>query len=194
MRQYFYSLLTLAVLGACATQQEKQTVRLCNDSGCHEVPKSTATFVPDPVSTPVQDRRMEALTALAERDPRAAYDLGLRLYRGDGVPRNPYQALTWMRSAGERGDVNAQLALGRFYLVGLEEMGSDPAEAESWLSLAAAKGNAEAKRLLAQASAAKKSEAAQRRLEESNKRQWQAMWASGYQYRTYWYGNNWMFY
>ncbi|HTH94680.1 MAG TPA: sel1 repeat family protein [Rhodocyclaceae bacterium] len=194
MKRHFCCLLASVALMACATQQDKQTVRLCTDSGCYDAPKSTATFVPDPVSTPAQDKRMDALTALAERDPRAAYDLGLRLYRGDGVPRNTYQALTWMRSAAERGYVDAQLALGRFYLVGLEEMGSDPAEAESWLGLAAAKGNAEAKRLLVQASAAKKNEAAQRRLEESNKRQWQAMWASGYQYRTYWYGSSWVFY
>ena len=38
----------------------------------------------------------------------------------------------------------AAQALGRFYLVGLEEMGADPGEAERWLMMAADKGDKEA--------------------------------------------------
>ena len=48
--------------------------------------------------------------------------------------------------------MQAQLAVGRFYLMGLEEIGSDPAEAEKWLSTAAGRGNKEAKQLRTQAS------------------------------------------
>lgn len=182
------------MLSACASSPEQKTVRVCQDGGCFDAPRSASTFVAEPTSTPAQDRKLEALRVLAERDPRAAFDLGLRLYRGDGVARDPYQALTWMRSAAERGNTDAQLALGRFYLAGLAEMGSDPAEAETWLSLAAARGNAEAKRLLPQATAAKKSEADGYRVRERDKNQWHGLWGGGYAYKSYWRDSGWQFY
>ncbi|HHT8990295.1 TPA: tetratricopeptide repeat protein, partial [Burkholderia cenocepacia] len=84
----------------------------------------------------------------AKTQPKAAYDLGLRYFRGDGVRQDSYQALKWMREAAERGDLNAQKALGSFYLFGLEEMGSDAREAEKWLSIAAGRGDKESKKLL----------------------------------------------
>ncbi|MCK5437659.1 MAG: sel1 repeat family protein, partial [Desulfobulbaceae bacterium] len=87
--------------------------------------------------------RIPALEALAQQDPRAAYDLGLRFFRGDGVRQDSYQAIQWMRNAAERGDIDAQKALGRLYLTGLEEMGSDPQEAEKWLRIAAGRGDKE---------------------------------------------------
>jgi TPR repeat protein len=111
--------------------------------------------MPSP-STP-RRRRLRRRTAgrqanrAGEKDPRAAYDLGLRYFRGDGVRQDSYQALKWMRDAAERGYLKAQTAVGRLYLMGLEEMGSDPAEAEKWLSIAAGRGDKEAKTLLAQA-------------------------------------------
>jgi hypothetical protein len=58
----------------------------------------------------------------------------MRLLRGDGVERNSYQAIEWMRKAGDGGHLPAQVALGRMYLTGVEEMGADPAEAEAWLA------------------------------------------------------------
>jgi TPR repeat protein len=131
-------------------------VRICDDKGCSDRPRNSASFDATRDDNPEQTRRIAALTDLANKDPRAAYDLGLRYFRGDGVPQNSYQALQWMRSAGERGHPQAQLALGRLYLSGVQEMGSDPAEAERWLSLAAARGDKEATKLLAEASAAKK--------------------------------------
>ena len=54
-----------------------------------------------------------ALEAMAAKDPRAAYDLGLRFFRGDGVKKDSYLAIKWMRDAGERGDFKAAQALGR---------------------------------------------------------------------------------
>lgn len=154
--------LAVAALAGCANQTPAEqitrapTVRLCTAGNqCSEQPRSIATFQGEPVNAE-SERRMAALTALAERDPKAAYDLGLRLLRGDGVERNSYQAIEWMRKAGDRGHGTAQFELGRMYLVGFEEMGPDPAEAEAWLSRAAAKGNKEAARLLPQAQAAKR--------------------------------------
>jgi TPR repeat protein len=137
------------------------------------------------------DGRMAALEAAAERQPRAAYDLALRYFRGDGVRRDSYKALTWMRAAAEKGDLNAQKALGRLYLTGLEEMGPDPREAQTWLSLAASRGDRESKRLLA------KAEAARRSAEEENKvlSRWRPevynMWQSGYVYYGSWNGRAW---
>lgn len=184
----------LFVLSACAASPDQQTVRVCKDGSCQDVPRSASTFVPESVSTPAQDQKLESLRVLAERDPRAAFDLGLRLYRGDGVARDPHQALSWMRSAGERGNLDAQLALGGFYLAGLAEMGPDPAEAEIWLNLAAVRGSAEAKRLLPQAAAAKRAEREGYRVREHNKNQWHGLWGGGYAYKSYWRDSGWLFY
>jgi len=142
---------------------------------------------------PVAEQRLLQLTEVARDDPRAAYDLGLRYFRGDGVRQDSYQALKWMRDAGERGVVPAQLALGRFYLMGLEEMGPDPAEAETWLSMAAAKGNKEARRLLPQAQAAKKDEKSAYEWREANRKNWYGGWYGTYSYYWYWGPNGWKY-
>ncbi|GAA3985094.1 tetratricopeptide repeat protein [Comamonas faecalis] len=163
MRLVFTSLsLAAAALAGCANQTPAEqmnrapTVRLCTGGGqCSDQPRDIATFQGEPVDAE-SERRMASLTALAERDPKAAYDLSLRLLRGDGVERNTYQAIEWMRKAGDRGNGAAQFELGRMYLVGVEEMGPDPAEAETWLARAAAQGNKEAARLLPEAQAAKR--------------------------------------
>ncbi|WP_205624888.1 tetratricopeptide repeat protein [Geminicoccus roseus] len=120
-------------------------------SGCAEQPRDLTTFDPsEAVPDRDPDGRIAALEELAATDPSAAYDLALRLFRGDGFPRDSYKALQWMRRAAERGDVRAQLALGRVYMGGLEEMGPDLKEADTWLSLAAAAGDPEAKELQAE--------------------------------------------
>jgi TPR repeat protein len=98
-----------------------------------------------------------------------------------------------MRDAAKRGDLQAQLAVGRFYLMGLEEMGADPAEAEKWLSIAAGRGNAEAKNLLAQASAAKQNEQTLYQWRERHRTAWYGWWASGYAYYGYWGPNGWYY-
>lgn len=114
--------------------------------------------------------------------PEAQYNLALMLFRGDGVPRQPYQALQWMRRAAENGVLPAQKAVGRLYMTGLEEMGQDLAEAQTWLSLAAGRGDAEARRWLAQVEPAL---GAQRQANQAFQQQlalqWaqtQALWAS----------------
>ena len=71
-------------------------------------------------------------------------------FRGDGVSRRSYEALQWMRRSAQNGFLPAQKAVGRLYMTGLEEMGQDLAEARSWLSLAASRGDAEARRWLPQ--------------------------------------------
>lgn len=171
------SLLCAALLG-CAQSPASQlsprsdTVRICQQgSACVDQHRSVSTFQGAPVDAEAE-RRMAALTQLAENDPKAAYDLGMRLLRGDGVERNSYQGLEWLRKAGDRGHVPAQAALGKLYLMGLEEMGSDPAEAEAWLGRAAARGDRESQRLLPEAQAAKKDEQRLYRWREAYRTTW----------------------
>ena len=193
-----YSFVAALVLAACAqapsAPDPTATIRICDQSGCSDRPRNSTTFDATRDDNPEQTRRIAALTDLANKDARAAYDLGLRYFRGDGVPQNSYQALQWMRSAGERGHPQAQLALGRFYLMGLEEMGSDPAEAEKWLSLAANRGDKEAAQLLADATAARKKNQEEYRLWTTRYRHvWYGYWANGYPYYWIWGPGGWRY-
>ncbi|MDO9251881.1 tetratricopeptide repeat protein [Hydrogenophaga sp.] len=182
----------LLASSAVFAQDAVPTVRICDSSGCSDRPRDSATFQPE-ATDPVAEQRLLQLTEIARDDPRAAYDLGLRYFRGDGVPKDSYLAIKWMREAGERGVVPAQLALGRFYLMGLEEMGPDPAEAESWLSMAAAKGNKEAQKLLPQARAAKKDEKRAYEWREAQHKTWYGGWNGAYPYYGYWGPNGWKY-
>ncbi len=185
-RSLLLGLLVPSLIAAAAAQNAPPTIRICDDTGCSERPRNSASFDPAASSDPEGDRRLVALAAMAEQDPRAAYDLGLRHFRGDGVRQDSYQAIRWMRSAGERGDARAQLALGRFYLMGLQEMGADPIEAERWLGLAASGGDAEARELLEQARSARRDERAYHRWREAHRHAWHGWWARGYPYHWYW--------
>ena len=182
--RYFATVLALA-LAACAQTAapappgQSALIRICDGQGC---------------SNPEEARQLIALTAMAERDPRAAYDLGLRFFRGDGVTQNSYQAIEWMRRAGERGNLKAQAALGRFYLMGLEEMGSDPQEAEKWLSMAAGRGDKQSAKLLREASAAKQQNQADYQHWVNLRRAgWYGYWQTGYVYYSTWGPSGWYY-
>ena len=184
-------LFCLFFVTACAHQEpQKEAIRVCDASGCADRPHDYASFQPAPIDP---DNKFAALEALALQDPRAAYDLALRYFRGDGVPQNTYQSIKWMREAGEKGILPAQMALGRVYLTGLQEMGSDPGEAEKWLSITVNRGDTEAGPLLQQAQMAKQSEQAQYKLIN----QWRSVfynnWYSGYRYQSYWQNGGWRF-
>jgi TPR repeat protein len=189
-------LLCSLLVGSSALAQVNPagTVRICDSSGCSDRPANSSTFDPNAGGDPAAEARIASLEALAAKDPRAAYDLGLRYFRGDGIPKNTFLALKWMREAGERGDFKAQQALGRFYLMGVEEMGADPGEAERWLMMAADKGDKEAKKLLTQAREAKKNEQQKYEWREADRKSWYGGWYSGYGYRSYWRGGAWYFY
>lgn len=87
---------TAFTLISCAAQspesqlQRKDRVRVCHQDSCAEQDASKVTFEAQPVDAE-SARRLQALTELAEQDPRAAHDLSLRLFRGDGVQRDSYQ-------------------------------------------------------------------------------------------------------
>lgn len=195
IRPVLLSVFCLSLFG-CSMQPEKpKTVRICDESGCFDRPADYASFDPTaPTPGDELDRNIPQLEALANKDPQAAYDLGLRFFRGDGVRQDSYQSIKWMRNAAERGNLDAQKALGRLYLTGLEEMGADPREAHKWLTIAASRGDAEAKKLLREATVARKSEEAY----SLWLTRWQPVfyryWHSGYPYRYYWHNRGWRYY
>ncbi len=189
----------LTLIQGCATtttssSPENKSVVICNDDGCSE--RSADYAAPEKPKTLEEieaEKRLAALEVKAKTDPRAAYDLGLRYFRGDGVRQNSYKALQWMRDAGERGDLEAQKALGRFYLTGLEEMGADPQEAEKWLMIAAGRGDKESEKLLKEASAAKQSRQAWSHWRSHWRPIFYRYWHHDYPYRYYWRRGYWVY-
>ncbi|MFT3666358.1 tetratricopeptide repeat protein [Piscinibacter sp.] len=182
------------LLTACvqAPTQPPATVRICDDKGCSDRPRDSAGFDPAHDDKPEETRRLAALADIAAKDPRAAFDLGMRFLRGDGVRQDSHQAIRWLRQAGERGELRAQAALGRIYLSGLQEMGSDPAEAERWLSIAAERGDKESARLLPEATQARKSEQARYRVREERRKD--VAWYGLYPYYWVWRADRWFLY
>lgn len=181
------------LLCACATPPPYTDYDMvCDSSGCSERPMNIEPYQDQSASTMTPEQHQAAaLIAMAEDDPRAAYDLALRYFRGDGIKRNSYQAIQWMRSAAERGNLDAQKALGRLYLTGLEEMGPDFREAEKWLSLAAGAGDKESEELLAEASRFKHTERQYYRWSNRWRPTFQRNWYSNYPYRYQWRNNRW---
>ena len=195
MNRFFKAFGVLLVMASAPVlaQSGADTVRICDASGCSDRPRNSATFDTNTGVDLEAEKRIKALEAVVAKDPRAAYDLGLRFFRGDGVKQDSYSALKWMRDAGERGELRAQLAVGRFYLMGLEEMGSDPAEAEKWLSMAAGRGDKEAKQLLSKAQALKADDRRYYEWRQQNRKAWYGWWTSGYTYYTYWGPSGWYY-
>jgi len=187
----FWLLVMALLAGLGQAQTAGETIRICDVSGCTERARGSSAFNPNASTNLDADRRLAALVAMAEKDPRAGFDLGLRYFRGDGVAQNTHQSLEWMRSAGERGDLRAQSALGRFYLAGVEEMGSDPIEAERWLALAAGRGDKEASQLLKEATAAKKRGRDAYLVREDSRKNWVAGWYTAYPYHWTWRPSGW---
>lgn len=194
MRQLYLAFFLAVVLAGCQSEPQKDTMRVCDSTGCSDRPTDSASYDPSTaVPDDDPDGRVAALEELARQDPRAAYDLGLRFFRGDGVRQDSYRALQWMRDAAERGDLNAQKAVGRLYLTGLEEMGSDPREAEKWLTIAAGRGDKEAAKLLKEATAARMNEDAWYRWRSHWQPVFYRYWYSGYPYNWYWRHGSWYY-
>ena len=156
-----FATITLAVVlvGCVQTSPQKDTIRIHDSSGYSVKPKDSQTYDPAAaVPDPDPDGTIAMLEKVAREDPRAAYDLSLRLFRGDGIRSDSYKALQWMRDSAERGNVQAAKALGGLYLTGLEEMGADYREAEKWLTIASNEGDKEAQEMLAEAARLRKNE------------------------------------
>jgi TPR repeat protein len=75
-------------------------------------------------------------------DPKVQYELGMSQLTGQGgEPRNPEQAIEWLRKAAMRGHTDAQVQLGICAKQGVG-VPSDPAQALAWFRRAAEQGNA----------------------------------------------------
>lgn len=184
----------LALAACTQTGGEPRSVRVCNADGCFE--RAPDVAAPEPAA-PGADRdpegRVAALRALARENPAAAHDLGMRYFRGDGVRQDSYQALQWMRDAAERGDLEAQKALGRLYLTGLEEMGSDPREARRWLALAAERGDRDSEALLAEAEEALERERGRAERQQRWRSRVRGYWYRDAPYQGHWRGGGWRY-
>ncbi len=88
------------------------------------------------------------LTPLAEQgNAEAQFILGKMYLKGEGVIKDPSQAIKWFRASGAQGDANAQFFLGSFYLLPHRNI----AEGAKWLRLSAEQGNQDAQWLLGKA-------------------------------------------
>ncbi|MFC0397179.1 tetratricopeptide repeat protein [Paraburkholderia rhizosphaerae] len=186
--------LLLCVAACTPALSVSDTVVICDERGCaRSATKEQSRDAQIERAPAAEDARIGALSKRAMSEPKAAYDLGLRYLRGDGVRQDSYQALAWMRDAATRGDLHAQKALGSFYLFGFEEMGADPREAEKWLSIAASRGDDEAQTLLQQARAAKELDQNDYRARTAWRDVNYRNWYSGYPYLGTWRQNAWYY-
>ena len=192
-RTLFLWLFSFSFFYGCAQNPSQQeTTQVCDSTDCIDRPIDDSSDNPDTAgSSNDSEGQIHGLEDLARQDPRAAYDLGLKYFRGDGVRQDSYLALQWMREAAERGNLGAQKAIGRMYLTGLEEMGPDPREAEKWLKITVARGDKEAAKLLKEAQTARKDE--QQYFLWRN--QWRTVfynaWSTGYRYHWHWRSGRW---
>ena len=82
-------------------------------------------------------------TRAAQGEAEAQNNLGLRYYKGQGVPQDDAEALKWFRLAAAQGNASAQTSLGVMYSQG-NGVPQDYAAALKWYRLAAAQGDAKA--------------------------------------------------
>src|SRR6266403_2150775 len=69
--------------------------------------------------TKADQRPIEQVKAKAEAgDAESQVELGLCYGKGEGVPKDPVEAVKWFRKAAEQNLAKAQLNLGLFYLNG----------------------------------------------------------------------------
>jgi hypothetical protein len=83
------------------------------------------------------------LEAARAGDAGAQFRLGLRYYRGEGVPPDRAEARVWLRKAAGQGRPQAQTLLGAMCFFG-QGGPRDLVEAARWFRLAAAQGDASA--------------------------------------------------
>jgi uncharacterized protein len=74
-----------------------------------------------------------------EGDAEAQYNLGRMYARGEGVPKDPAEAVKWYRKAADQGQASAQINLGKMYANG-EGVPKDASEAVKWYRKAAEQG------------------------------------------------------
>ena len=100
---------------------------------------------PHRASTPVVAAKMsieELRSDGGKGNVAAQFDLGRRYAEGDGVARDPVEAVKWFRQAAGQGHAGAQVKLGWAYAAG-EGVAKDPVEAVKWFRKATDQGEAD---------------------------------------------------
>jgi localization factor PodJL len=97
--------------------------------------RSWSEMLPAPMAT------KPLLAGIAERNPAAAYEIGMRYVEGRGVPSDIALAAVWFARAAEGGLALAQFRLGSMYEKGLG-VKRNPSEARRLYFAAAAQGHA----------------------------------------------------
>lgn len=88
------------------------------------------------------------LTPLAEKgNADAQLILGKMYLKGQGVLKDPDQAIKWFKASATQGNADAQFFLGSMYLLPQKDVG----EGVKWLRLSAEQGNQDAQFLLGKA-------------------------------------------
>ena len=84
----------------------------------------------------------DVLSAVAQGDADAQWQLGDAYHYGRDVPQDDAEAVRWYRAAAEQGNAEGQWRLGNAYYFG-RGVAQDHAEAARWYRAAAEQGNAE---------------------------------------------------
>ena len=87
-----------------------------------------------------QNKTLEELLALAEQDPMAQYQIACRYLTGNGVCKDPAEAVVWLTKAADQGLARAQDRLGLCYLRGTG-VAVDLEKAAAYFALAARQGD-----------------------------------------------------
>src|SRR5438067_907840 len=109
---------------------------------------SAAVFQLPAQRTESNRKQVDAVKAKAEAgDADSEYQLGVRYYNGEGVPKDFSEAVKWYRKAAEQGLAEAQGNLGRCYFLG-QGVAKNYAEAVKWFRKAAEQNYAAAQNKL----------------------------------------------
>ncbi|MBB1634119.1 tetratricopeptide repeat protein [Cupriavidus sp. UME77] len=90
-----------------------------------------------PAATTLQARAK----AGAQGDADARNQIGMMYLHGEGVPKDPAEAVRWFRLAAEQGDADAQVYLGSALFNGEGMLLSNKREGVKWFRKAAVQGN-----------------------------------------------------
>ena len=90
---------------------------------------------------------MEATPLAGRGNPEAQLLLARMFLMGQGVSRDPDQAMKWFRAAASQGNADAQFFMGSYYLLPRRDI----PEGMKWLRLSAEQGNQDAQLLLGKA-------------------------------------------
>ena len=105
----------------------------------------SASALPLAIPPEIPSRLREAIAA---GEPKAQYELAVRLYDGRGLPKDQTAAARWFERAAQAGLAPAQYRLGSMYETGIG-VSRDLSAAKSWYLKAAEAGNARAAHNLA---------------------------------------------